>query len=68
MFCPVLEFRKEKLAFAKIEGGNVNFFLTFSMLQSATLQDAARASPVPSDAAPPFPRSTHKITFPKKNP
>jgi hypothetical protein len=28
VFCPILEFRDKKWTFAKIEGGNVNFFLT----------------------------------------
>jgi hypothetical protein len=27
VFCPVLEFREEKRTFAKVEGGNADFFL-----------------------------------------
>jgi hypothetical protein len=28
VFCSVLEFREEKRTFVKVEGGNVNFFLS----------------------------------------
>jgi hypothetical protein len=27
VFCPVLEFREKKRTFAKVKGGNVDFFL-----------------------------------------
>ena len=32
MFCLVLEFRKEKRTFTKIEGGNIDFFLLSSLM------------------------------------
>jgi hypothetical protein len=57
MFCPVLKLREEKQAFAKVEGGNVDFFQNYIRKQPNNT-NLDKNGPLQNRM-----RTTHKIPF-----